>query len=131
MSITHTITTADVLALRDDLVARGRTGADVRQALRTELSGLLQLQCPPPGSSLTPEQHAERQANGFTDAQQAAHLAHQMAQLTAEHHAAWGTARRTNDPEAANVKDAHHFAQKMHVKALWAEVDRLVAEAGV
>jgi len=49
-----TIGVADVIRLRDDLVARGRTGTEVLMGLRSELYGLLELESPlPPPEAVT------------------------------------------------------------------------------
>ena len=95
----HSLGRNDVLKLRDELVARGRVGAEIRQGVRTELSGLLELACPLPAES----------------------------DVRVEHHAEADAFKRT-DP---NHTTTHHYIQKRHAMAIWAEVDRLVAEAGL
>lgn len=52
-----TIGKAEVLTLRDNLVARGRTGAEVLMGLRTELYGLLELESPLPGPEAVTDAH--------------------------------------------------------------------------
>lgn len=51
------ITTEQVLAIRDDLVARGRVGAEVVQGVRTEVHALLQLEYPAPPESEVTDAH--------------------------------------------------------------------------
>ena len=51
------VTKEDVLRLRDDLMARGRTGSDVLMGLRAELYALLELESPLPGEDAVTDQH--------------------------------------------------------------------------
>jgi len=52
-----TVTVNDVLGLRDSLVARGRTGAEVLMGLRAELYALLELESPLPTKSTVTVDH--------------------------------------------------------------------------
>ena len=128
----HTVTVADVLSLRDALAARGRTGHDLRQSVRTEVKALLALQCPPPASTLTPEMVAARdRPSPLTHAEKSIQNGYQAMQVTEAMHEAYGAARAVGHLDVRDVKDAHHYAQKLHGMALWTEADRLIAEAGV
>lgn len=94
-----TVTAADVIRVRDELVARGRTGAEVLMGVRSEVYGLLELDSPLPGADAVRDEHR-------IEADKA----------------------RALDP---HFTSAHHWLQKLHASSLWAQVDRLVAEAGV
>lgn len=52
-----TIGKAEALMLRDNLIARGRTGAEVLMGLRSELYGLLELESPLPGPEVVTDAH--------------------------------------------------------------------------
>lgn len=69
-----TIGVADVIKLRDELVSRGRTGAEVLMGLRSELYGLLELESPLPGPDVVTDadriaaDHARAKDKHFTSA---------------------------------------------------------------
>lgn len=105
-------------------------GWDPRQSTRVHVHEELQRRNPMPCTSITPEMQAARdRRTPMTHVEKAAQVAHQLAQVTEEQHEAHGRAKATRDPDHVTTKDAHHFVQKEHGKALWTETDRLVGEA--
>lgn len=103
-------------------------GFDPKQAARVRTKEKLQELNPLPYSQLPGEMQAQRdRRTALTRVEHAQHVAHLRSQVTEADHQAFALARGTKDAEG--VLDAHHFAQKMHQKGLWAEADRLVGEA--
>jgi hypothetical protein len=134
MTVSHTLTTADVVKIRDDLRARYPewTPAELLRAVRTEAHAAVQLQNPVACSALTPEMKAQRdRREPLTLAEQGSHYAHQLSQVTAEQAQAYQQAIARGDRNARQCKDAHHHAQMTHQTEMWAASDKIVAEAGV
>ena len=97
---THLVAVDQVKSLYQEILANRKGNVtEAVQGLRTELSGLIQLDCPPPGPD----------------------------EVTDEHRVLSDKDREV-DP---NHTSAHHWLQKQHGKAIWEEVDRLVAQAGL
>jgi hypothetical protein len=102
-------------------------GFDPRQSTRVLVKARLQELNPLPYSTVTPDMQAARDRRGsLTRKELAEQHAYMRAQVTEEDHERYARARGTPDTEA--VRDAHHFAQKMHGKALWELADGLVEE---
>ena len=126
----NTITPDEVKAIYETAQKNQTPGCDPRQSTRTLVHEQLQARNPLPFTSLTPEMQAQRdRRTPLTHAEKAAHYAHQVGQLSAEHHEAFGDARAKQAPVAVMVSDAHHYQQKLHGISLWEEADRLVSSA--
>lgn len=116
------LTVGEVHTLYAAQAARYGAGRDAYQALRTEISAALQLKNPPPHT------HDLEDAEGnLTDEEHEALHAESRLGVSDEHRLLADHARSL-DP---NHDDAHHFVQKLHGVALWREVDRIIAEAGI
>lgn len=142
------ITKSDVLKIRDDVVAAATaagvtlTAAEVVQGTRTMVHAALSLEKPapyplppaPPGKSradfLARMRSANRAELKSLNDEEHALLATRKAQMhlsvPPEVHVAFQQASET---EKYGIRDAHHFAQKEHGKALWEETNSLVAQA--
>jgi hypothetical protein len=104
-------------------------GFDPKQSTRVLLKARLQEINPVPYGEqvLSEAQIASRRGRPKPSRKEhAEHVAAMRSAVTEEDHAAFARAKGT--PDAKDVLDAHHFAQKMHQKSLWAETDRLIAE---
>lgn len=104
-------------------------GFDPKQSTRVLVHEKLQALNPVPYGEdvLSAEQLAARKGRAvLTRKQHAEHVATMRAAVSEDDYAAFARAKGTDD--AVGVADAHHFAQKMHQKALWKEADRLVGE---
>lgn len=121
--VTHELTIDDVSRIHAGCIARGRTSIEAFQGTRTELHENLQASCPFPLSS-KPEEMNNRVV---TPEERDSLVAAQRDMVSDEHRIASDRAR-AKDPTHV---DAHHWLQKEHGKALWAEADRLLALAGV
>jgi hypothetical protein len=122
----------DVLSIHAAQVAR--YGAkDGYQSTRTEVHAALQLLNPMPYSDHPPHLPPQTSTQGlkrrtaFTHSEMAEIRAHQTGQVTDAEVMASEKAR-VKDPSHT---DAHHYVQKEHGKALWAEADRLILAAGI
>lgn len=141
----HTVTTADVKRIHQALVDDKRTPQECRQGTRTEVHALIQEQNPSPLALGAPSREfnvsgivinkfgfkVHDEAHGIAEtAAKEADLAVRKAalfdKLTAEQMIASEKARAGVD---GTHRDAVHFVQKEHSKAVWAEADRLVSEA--
>jgi hypothetical protein len=131
MSLSHTVTKADVLRIHGEHTAfKGSSslplsgpqpeGWNARQATRTEVHALLQAQCLPP-------YHAPPTSGRVTRKESEALKSSLRASVTEEDHDAFARARAAGGDMPA--QDAHHHAQREHGKALWVEADRLVDDA--
>ena len=136
----NTLTVDEVKAIYKAQVTHAASsiaGWDAGKSTRVEVHAELQRRNPPPYSSITPEMLAARdRREPLTFREKAADTAHQLAQVTDEHHAAFQAARaeghldvKGGQPGDKPVADAHHYAQKLHGMALWAETERLVTGA--
>jgi len=133
----HTITTADVQRIFSEESAATytnhlgdftKTRAEALQGTRTRVHELLQEQVPcsyqadPPSKE---EMSAVGEKRNILIAARRAKLSMSIPDsLVLE------SERARNGPDGTH-KDAVHYVQKLHGKALWAEADRLVAVAGL
>ena len=113
---------SEVQAIYAAEVAKYGPGRDAFQGTRTQVSAALQLKNPPPHAlpSAAASIHVSR---GTRDAQH-----DECRSQVTDAHALLSERARALDP---NHTDAHHFVQKLHGSALWREVDRCMAEAGI
>jgi hypothetical protein len=115
----HSVTPDRVRELHKAHLAR-YSPADARQATRTEVHALLQLECPPPYH----DRPAHLPQDGLlSHAQTREYRDHQRSQPTDQECLDFARAR-SKDP---CVEDPHHHAQKRHGIALWRETDRLIS----
>jgi hypothetical protein len=131
--MSHTITAADVQRIAAAEAAfthhdgSKKTAAEQRQGTRTAVHELLQEQCPqpyalpPPSRAFHPTEGAARNAD--IAARKAALIASIPDELIIE------SERARVDSTDGGHRDAVHYVQKKHGKALWAETDRLVIDA--
>lgn len=137
MNTLSTLEPAEVKAIHDaNLTAKYMPkDFDPRQATRTLVHAALSERNPVPyGMHCLPEEHlAVHERHLRTPGEpvpsyreHAGHVAILRSLVSEEDHAAFAKARGTAD--AKDVHDAHHYAQKQHGIALWAETDRLVNE---
>jgi hypothetical protein len=116
------LTPQEVQALYAAQVARYGAGADAYNALRTEVSAALQLKNQPP-YAIDP---VASKAAVTVEHRDALHDAAD-ALVTDQHRVLSDRAKRL-DPMHS---DARHFAQKCHGQAVWREVARVIAAAGI
>jgi hypothetical protein len=156
-----TVTSADILAIRDELAKDPKlTPAEVVRGTRTLVHARLMderpmphlLPEPDPGKSDADFQKAAEDAMSIRDDNErvaklselhSAHVRHRAerevrarAGVPLEDEIRYQSARVSRTPTGERVipvtiKDAHHFVQYEHGKALWEDTDRLVAQAGV
>ena len=123
----HTVTTDFVKATYARLASRGPK--DAFMGLRTEVHEALQAQLPPPYSD-HPAHLPKEDGRKFTAAEQAEIHEFMRSSVTDAEIIAFDRAR-AKDRDHRLTQDAHHFVQKEHGKALWAEADRLIKAAGI
>jgi hypothetical protein len=116
------LTKDEVLAINKAEIAKYGPGKDALQGTRTEVSCALQLKNPAP--HCLPTEHAKKVVSREERAEQHGAC---KAEVSDKHRLLSDHARAI-DPMHV---DAHHFAQKLHGTALWREVDRAIAEAGI
>ncbi len=116
------LTVDEVRAIYAAEVEKYGPGRDAYQGLRTEVSAALQLKNPPP------HQHDVEAAKGALHAHAKDTLHDEARASVSDEHRLLSDHARQVDPHHT---DAHHFAQKLHGTALWREVDRVIAEAGI
>jgi hypothetical protein len=128
----HTLTSADVLRIHQAELAYEvtpgvkKTATEARQGTRTLVHELLQEQCPlpvllpPPSRDFAPHEVVARDAETATRKVAVALQVSDADILESE--------KARSGPDG-NHRDAVHYVQKKHGKALWAETDRLVNEA--
>lgn len=134
MTVSHTLTAADVVKIRDGL--RGRfpewTAEELKRGVRTVVHEAVQGQNTLVCSSLTPEMTAQRDRLApLTEVERGTHYGYQLMQVSKEQYQAHADAIARGDRSARQCKDAHHFTQMRHQTEMWEASDRLVAEAGV
>ena len=140
----HTVTPADVKRLYSENLGRNKTPKDARQGTRTEVHALIHVQNPTPLPLPAPGREFNLSgiavgADGFKahdpalaareaeakSADLVARKAGLFSQLTTEQILESEKARAGVD---GGHRDAVHYVQKQHGKALWAETNRLVTE---
>jgi hypothetical protein len=130
----HTLTADDVHRIFAEETAQGKTPTEARQGTRTQVHVLIHEQNPTPMADrpthLVGIEEREKDAKGrprtLTRAENEQIRQHQLAQVTEAHMIASEKAR--SGPDSTH-RDAHHYVQKMHQKAIWEETDRLVTAA--
>lgn len=120
--ITNTLTVDEVKAIYASEVAKYGAGVDAFKGTRTMLSAALQAKNDPP---LRP--HPDALAAAKTREELKALHDAEKAKVTTEQIL---EAERFRD-EHPHIKNAHHYVQFRHGEAVWQEVDRLIAAAGI
>jgi hexokinase len=139
------VTTAEILAMRDALAAEDPTltPAKVVQGVRTLVHARLQIDKPFPCPLPPPDKGRTRE--DYDNAYKAAATDEERQQIHDDemmHYVARRAAMQASVPVSAHhayqkaakppgIRDAHHYMQFLHGKALWEEADKLVADAGV
>ena len=116
------ITVQEVRDLFAAEVGKYGPGRVALQGLRTEVSAALQLKNPAP-HRIDPEL-----AKGPITKMERDSLHLQARATVSDAHRLLSDHARQLDPHHS---DAHHFVQKLHAMAIWREVDRIIAEAGI
>jgi hypothetical protein len=116
------LTVDEVRAIYAAEVEKYGAGRDAARGTRVEVSAALQQRNPPPFS------HDVKRASGALTATERAELHDEVRVQVSDAHRILSDHARVLDP---NHTDAHHFVQKLHGIALWREVDRAIAEAGI
>jgi hypothetical protein len=111
-----------VRSLYAKMVSENGPGRVALQGLRVEVSAAIQALNPPPHT------HDPEDAAGSLTEEERDALHEASAEGVADHHRTLADRARRLDP---NHSDAHHFVQKLHGTAVWREVDRVIAEAGI
>lgn len=116
------LTVDEVRAIYAGEVAKYGAGRDAFQGTRTQVSAALQLKNP------APHTHEPEHAAGALTEDARDKLHERSRAGVSDAHRLLSDHARQLDP---NHTDAHHFVQKLHGTALWREVDRAIAEAGI
>lgn len=116
------LTKDEVLAVYGAQVSMYGDTVDARKATRVELSAALQLK------NAAPHSLTETEAAGVLTCEERDEKHERCRQQVSVRHRAMAERARGRDPF---IHDAHHFVQKLHGEAIWREVDRLMALAGI
>jgi hypothetical protein len=119
------LTPAEVQSIHQAELAKGKSAKDARQGTRTLVHAELQVRNPAPYTELPTlvAAHLATTKVGLTPEHVAQIKAHQLSLVT---EAEMVESERARSGVDSTHKDAHHFVQKKHGMALWAETDRLV-----
>ena len=121
-----TVSRDDVLRMHAEEVAKGKSSRDARQGTRTRTHEALHLERPTPLADRPTHIEAALLTRSLTKAENDAVRTHQLAQVAEAQMIASEKARLGPD---ATHRDAHHYVQKLHQKALWEAADKLVDDA--